>query len=408
MAITLCTLTDDEWDPWYDTLEVAFGETMALGERSHDRALIEVERSFGMREGGAWVATAGAHSFGLTVPGGALLPTAAVTFVCVLPTHRRRGLLRAMMRHQLDDVHARGEAVAALTASEPAIYGRFGYGAATQTASLALDTWRVPLTPPPAAADVRLRLVDPVAALDVCGELATRLLPSRPGMLARGPAWRQVPVFDPEHRRAGASPLRCVLAEAGGEVVGYARYAVRPARDEAGHTGTVQVREVTAAGPAGYGALWRFLFGVDLTTRVEVADRPLDDPLLLMVDDVRSCRVTVREKLFVRLVDVGAALAARAYAAPVDVVLAVADDFCPWNARRWRLSADGGGAVCEPSDAPADLSLTARDLAAAYLGGTSLRSLAGAGRVVQERAGALAAASAAFASQTVPWTPFSF
>lgn len=205
MASELRTLRDAEWDDWSHALERAFGGVPPSEEvRALRRALTEVERAVAIWDDGDCAGTAGAFSFGLTVPGGAEVPVAGVTAVSVRATHRRRGLLRSMMRHQLEDVRERGEPLAVLTASEPAIYGRFGYGPATQDMELAVDTVRLPAPDLPGVEDVRLRLVDPAAAVADCERVYAHLVPGRPGMLARRPGWERLPVLDEPGRRDGA------------------------------------------------------------------------------------------------------------------------------------------------------------------------------------------------------------
>jgi predicted acetyltransferase len=343
----------------------------------------------------------------MTVPGGSQLGVAGVTMVSVQPTHRRRGVLTAMMRRQLDDVRERGEPVAVLTASEPAIYGRFGYGAATVQLRGAIDTTRVRLAAPEGVDELRMRLVDPAGAVEACEAVYARLVPARPGMLARQPGWETQPLLPPG-TPAGAGGLMCVLAESGGELRGYARYWVNPRWPASGAESSVQVRDIEALDPVAYAALWRYLAGIDLTAEVAFGNRPVDDAVQHLVSDIRRCALTVRDSLHLRLVDVGAALQARRYAAPVDVVLAVTDPFCPWNTGRWRLSADPDGAVCERTTDPADLALDVRELGAAYLGGPSLRSLAAAALVTELRPGALAPTARAFHSDPAPWLPHGF
>ncbi|WP_432094404.1 GNAT family N-acetyltransferase [Streptomyces sp. bgisy100] len=402
-------LRRDEWDTWYSTLELAFGGVAEPAEeRELWQELTEVERSIGVWDGGSCVGTAGAFSFRMCVPGGRIVPAAGVTMVGVTPTHRRQGVLRSMMRRQLDDVRARGESLAVLTASDPAVYGRFGYGTASERMSVEVDTERVRLTVPPGTDDVRLRLVPPREAQEVCEALYAERVTTRPGMLARLPGWERLPLLDAAASRAGASPLQCVLAERDGAVTGYARYAVRPDWEAAGPTGTVVLRDVEARDPASYAALWRFLCDMELTVRITHTNRPVDDPLLQLVSDVRRCNIRIRDQLHVRLVEVGAALAARTYAAPVDVVFEVADAFCPWNGGRWRLTGDARGASCEPTGDEPDLRLSVRELGAAYLGGCTLTALADAGRVQELRPDALAEASAAFRSDRAPWLPHGF
>ncbi|MCF3124192.1 GNAT family N-acetyltransferase [Streptomyces arenae] len=402
-------LAEDDWNTWYEALELAFGGVAESDEeRELWRALTEVDRSIGVWDGDACVGTTGAFSFRLAVPGGALVDAAGVTMVSVAATHRRRGILTSMMRRQLDDVRAGGEPLAVLTASEPVIYGRFGYGAATQQMKADIDTTRVSLSMPAGADDVRLRYAGPADVHAACEALYARRVPERPGMLARQPGWERLGLLDPPGERSGSSPLRCVVAERAGELVGYVRFAVKPEWDWQGPKGSVHVRDIEALDPAAYAALWRFLFGIDLTSSVVARSRPVDDPLLQLVSDVRRCDLTVRDSLHVRLVEVGAALAARTYQAPVDVVFEVEDAFCPWNEGRWRLTGDTKGASCERTDDAADLALSVKELGAAYLGGVSLSSLAGAGRVRELRHGALTEASVAFGSDAAPWLPHGF
>ncbi|MFJ9894902.1 GNAT family N-acetyltransferase [Streptomyces sp. NPDC091280] len=405
----LRVLRRDEWNTWYDSLITAFGGLLeSPEERELWSGLTEIDRSIGIWDGEACVGTAGAFGFRITVPGGASVPAAGVTMVSVAATHRRRGLLTSMMRRQLDDVRSWGEPLAVLTASEPAIYGRFGYGIATLRGSAEIDTARVRLTVPPGTDDVRLRYADPAAVRERCEAVYARRVAGRPGMLARRPGWENLLLLDPPSEREGSSPLQCVLAERDGEVVGYTRYFVKPEWDGSGPNGEVLLRDLEALDPAAYAALWRFLFDIDLTSKLSVRSRPVDDAWQHLVSDIRRCGLRQQDSLHVRLVDLGAALEARTYQTPVDVVFEVEDVFCPWNAGRWRLTGDAKGASCERTEDPADLALSVRELGAAYLGGFSLASLADAGRVRELRTGALAEASLAFGSTVAPWLPHGF
>ncbi|GAA3805662.1 GNAT family N-acetyltransferase [Streptomyces phyllanthi] len=409
MATDLRVLRKDDWNPWYDNLIRAFGGAdEPPEERELWEALTEYDRSIGAWDGGQCVGTAGAFTFRITVPGGASVPAAGITMVSVAATHRRRGLLRAMMRRQLDDIRSWGEPLAVLTASEPVIYGRFGYGVATHQFSVEVDTTRVRLSVPPGTDDVHLRYVPPADALDACEAVYARRVPERPGMLARRPGWERLGVLDPESGREGQSPLQCVVAERGGEVVGYTRFRVKGGWDQSGAKNAVFLRDLEALDPAAHAALWRFLLDIDLTSSVVAYGRPVDEAWLHMVSDIRRCRVRTRDGLHLRLVDVGAALEARTYQVPVDVVFEVEDAFCPWNKGRWRLTGDAKGANCVRTDDAADLALSVRELGAAYLGGVSLSSLAAAGLVRELRQGALAEASVGFSSSVAPWLPHGF
>ncbi|RRR79381.1 GNAT family N-acetyltransferase [Streptomyces sp. RP5T] len=402
-------LRQDDWDEWYESLIRAFGGVPeSAEERELWRALTEHDRSIGVWDDGRCVGTAGAFGFRVTVPGGASVPAAGVTMVGVAGTHRRRGVLTSMMRRQLDDVRSWGEPLAVLTASEPVIYGRFGYGVGTYHLNADIDTSRVRLSLPPGTDDVRLRYAAPADVLEACEAVYAALVPRRPGMVARIPGWERLGVLDPEGDRGGASPLQCVVAERDGEVVGFVRYRVKADWEPAGPKGTVVLSDLEALDPAAHAALWRFLFDLDLTSRIDARRRPVDEAWQYLVSDVRRCSLLVRDSLHVRLVDVGAALEARTYQTPVDVVLEVEDAFCPWNSGRWRLSGDTKGASCDRTTDSADLALSVRELGAAYLGGVSLASLAGAGLVRELRQGALAEAAVGFGSPVAPWLPHGF
>ncbi|WP_314176539.1 GNAT family N-acetyltransferase [Streptomyces winkii] len=412
MTTELRSLRPAEWDRWYDGLLRAFG-AVGVFDRELYRELTEIDRSVAAWDGGEVVGSSSMVSFRMTVPGGALVPAAGLSMVHVAATHRRRGILRSMMRRQLDETRAAGvEPLSILTASEPHIYGRFGYGMATRRLDADVDTSRVVLQAPPESEGIRLRIVDDAASVSPeCEAVYARMVPERAGMLERLPAWERRPLMDLPENRDGATPLACVLATDGsGEVRGYARYALSAGGDDHGTSrGRVLLRDLEALDTAAYGALWRFLFEIDLMPELCVRERPVDDAWLHMVgDSVRLCRPRWRDMLFARPVEVGAALAARTYSAPVDVVFDVEDAFCPWNEGRWRLSGDSKGATCERTGDAAELALSVRELGAVYLGGTALRTLASAGRVRELRSGALGAASRAFATDQAPWLSHGF
>ncbi|MFF7328752.1 GNAT family N-acetyltransferase [Streptomyces sp. NPDC090306] len=409
LGIELRAPRPEEWDVWYGSVLRAFGGVAeAPEERELWRELTDFGRTLGSWEGDACVGTAGAFDFRLTVPGGAQVAAAGITMVSVAATHRRRGILTSMMRRQLDDVRSWGEPLAVLTASEPAIYGRFGYGAATFHVSAEIDTRLVRLSVPAGTDDVQVRYADAADVLDACEAVYARLVPRRAGMTARRPGWERLALLDAESDRKGASPLQCVVARLDGEVTGYARFRVKPAWERGGPAGEVVLQDLDALDPASGAALWRFLFGIDLTSRLTARGRPVDEAWQYQVSDIRRCQVQSRDSLYVRLVELGAALEARTYQAPVDVVLEVEDAFCPWNQGRWRLTGDAKGAVCSRTADRADLALSARELGAVYLGGVPLDALAAAGRVRELRPGAVAEASTAFGTVSAPWLSHGF
>lgn len=395
------TATEDDWADWIWVGDQAFGMTHTAAENARERSIHELDRSLGAYDGDTLVGTAASYSLRMTLPGG-VHPVAGVTWVSVLPSHRRRGILSALMRAQLHGLHsAGGEPVAVLWASEAGIYGRFGYGAATQQLAFTLPRGADAIPAGPRDPSLRMRLVPGNAVDDVQG-VRRRVVPTRPGLYEHDDRWAARAAFDPPGSRHGASALRCVLAEDSTGVRGYARYATSTSWAQAGPAGVVRLRDVHALDPAAYAALWRFVCDIDLTTSVEVRHRPIDDPLLDLLADYQRALPTVRYGIFARLVDLDRALALRRYCTPVDVVLDVRDDFCPWNAGRWRLVGSSEGSTCTRTDAAPDLALSATELGAVYLGGGSLERLAGAGRVQELRPGALRAASAAFRHDPAP------
>ena len=385
-------------------------------------ARIEYDRTFAALDGSTIVGTTGSYGFAMRVPG-ALAAVAGVTLVGVLPTYRRRGILSSLMRWQLDDLHERGEAVAALFASEAVIYSRFGYGRASWQAGHSLRAGEGELAAgAPADASLRLRITEPGAARAELAKVYESALDERPGFFARSETWWARALADDPDKRAGASPLRCVLAEDTAGPRGYALFSGHERWDQDALLAefTIEVREAVTADPAATAAIWGDLLSRDLTTEFHVPMRPVDDPLLHLLADPRRLRSRVTDALWVRLVDVAGALGQRRYACPVDVVIEVADDGCSWNRGRWRLTTGAAGppvpgtgaagfrATCERTTGPADIALPVRALGAAYLGGTRLGPMAAAGLVAELRPGTLASLSAALSWDPAPWCPMMF
>jgi predicted acetyltransferase len=371
-----------------------------------DRSLAAFDAT--LPEGETLVGTTGAYSLRMTVPGAAL-PVAGVTAVSVLPSHRRRGVLRSLMRRQLADVAARGEEpVAVLWASETPIYGRYGYGRASSSAYFRFERGDGAMAATaPADPALTLRLAEPQAATAELAKVYDAVLATQPGFFARTEDWwARVLADDPEERH-GFSPLRCLLAADGSGVRGYALYATVPRWDEATGLpdGSLAVREVMAADPAAGAALWHSLLTWDLVTSVTADLRSADDPVLYQLLDQRRARVHVSDGVWVRIIDLRGALSRRAYSGPVDVVLEVTDDLLAGNAGRWRLRAEGADVSCARTDRPADLALDVRELGAAYLGGTRLGTLAAAGLVSELRPGTVNRLSAAMTWDPAPWCP---
>ena len=371
-----------------------------------DRSLAAFDAT--LPAGETLVGTTGAYSLRMTVPGAAL-PVAGVTAVSVLPSHRRRGVLRSLMRRQLTDLAARGEEpVAVLWASETPIYARYGYGRASTNAYFRFERGDGAMAATaPADPALTLRLAEPQAATAELAKVYDTVLATQPGFFARTEDWWARVLQDDPDERHGFSPLRCLLAADGSGVRGYALYATVPRWDEATGLpdGSLAVREVMAADPAAGAALWHSLLTWDLVTSVTADLRSADDPVLYQLLDQRRARVRVSDGVWVRIVDLPGALGRRAYSGPVDVVLEVTDELLAGNAGRWRLRAEGADVSCARTDRPADLALDVRELGAAYLGGTRLGTLAAAGLVTELRPGTVNRLSAAMTWDPAPWCP---
>ena len=362
--------------------------------------VLPAERMHAAWQDGTAVGGAGAFPFDLTVPGGRVR-AAGVTVVGVLPTHRRRGILRSMMRAQLDDVHERGEPVACLWASEGTIYGRFGYGLASLAGEIELARDRAAFAQPLEPGG-RLRLVDAQEAAEALPRIYDRVAAETPGMFARSRDWWDVRLLsDPEWRRRGGGELQRVLLELDGEPAAYALYRLNLSFDQGISMGTTDVVEALAATPRATAGIWRYLLDVDWMARVKANLLPLDHPLFLLLAEAHRMRFRVGDGVWVRLVDVGAALSARAYAGDGAVVLDVRDEFCPWNAGCWRL--EPGTAA--RTEAEPELRLDVTALGSAYLGGFTFAELATGLRVEELAPGAIARADALFRTDRAPWCP---
>ncbi|QCB94057.1 GNAT family N-acetyltransferase [Cellulomonas shaoxiangyii] len=354
---------------------------------------------------GEFAAVHGSFPFRLPVPGGAV-PCAGLTWVGVRPDHRRRGLLRAMVRAHLDRALERGEVVSALFASEPVIYGRFGYGCAADNLRMTLPRGAA-LRAVPGSADlvVRLEAADETRHGALVHDLHERVAAARPGWATRTtPALRVRALADPPPWRDGAEPLLvATVTDATGAVRGAATFARKAAWEPTGPAFVVRVRQLLALDAAATHRLWSFLLDLDLTATVETPMLPVDDPLTHLLVDPRPARTRLEDNVWVRVLDLPVALAARRYAAPVDVVLDVRDALLPANAGRWRLVAGASGAAeVTRTGAEPDVTLDVRELGALYLGGRSLAAQAAAG-LVQVRGGAdVAAVAAAFAWPVAP------
>lgn len=396
---------DDELRQFVEVDAVVFGgET---GDEQLDRAKrgLELDRTRAAFADGRVVGSSGAFSLELTVPGGATLPASGVTWVGVLPTHRRRGVLTKMMGALLADAAERGEPLAVLLASESVIYGRFGFGLATSNSIYEIPRrhaqLRVPAAPPG-----RLVVANRTEAERVLPQVYDRYRRATPGEVSRWDFYWQSFFEDREKDREGGSQRYYVLHErAPGDYDGYAAY-----RLHAVWNGVPEYRldavEVAAVDTAVRRALLAFLFDVDLVATIRLPWFPVDDEIRWTLRDPRRLATTAtHDHLWVRVLDVEAALSARTYAGDDRLVLEVADAFRPGQAGTYTLEAG----TCRRTDgAEPDLALSAEDLGAAYLGGVTFGTLVRAGRAVECTPGAAARATSLFAIDPLPYSHTDF
>ncbi|ADB32459.1 acetyltransferase [Kribbella flavida DSM 17836] len=363
-----------------------------------DRELFEPGRALVAVDGGQFVGTAKAMSRDLAVPGG-VVPAAHVTAVGVRATHRRRGILSELMSRQLREVP---EALAVLWASEPGIYGRFGYAPAAWGVSYEADLRTLKPYPVPSDAGS----LEELAADDAVAQLAPmlrELQAKRPGVSGRSEQeWRRRLQDKPDDRGGRTARQILVHRNEAGALDGYALWRGKLSWGPGGPANEVSVEEFVALEPTAYHALWHHLLTLDLAGKLEYGHAALDELLQQLVTNPVALNRRLTESLWVRITDVGRALAQRRYATGVDVVIEVTDDLITANNGRYRLTGDLEQATCEPSDSAPDLSLSVRELAAAYLGGRPLSEFTATGRVTEHTAGALSALTAALRWPVAP------
>jgi predicted acetyltransferase len=404
MSFLVRPIGADEFDDFARAEFAAFGEHLP-SEEHPAWATGELDRTLAVFDGDEVVGTGRIYSLELTLPGGAVVPTAAISAIGVLPTHRRRGILSAIMRQQLDDAAARGESTAALTASEGTIYRRFGYGVATLHASFSLDRRHSAFLP-----DVRIegrcRLIAEDDARKVMPEIFERARRAQPGAISRPDTWWPSQYFVFDEAKVGSGPSFHVVHEAPtGELDGYVTYTIEDDWGNGIARNRLGVRELTTTGPAARRALWRYIGDVDLVETIRVWNAPADEPLRWMLRESRRMQFSrLHDHLWIRLLDVPAALAERRFAVEGGLVMEVHDEFRPAAGGRFRLTGGPDGAECVRTETTPDLVCKTTELASLYLGGVRAGELARAGLIEEATAGAVARADAMFAVDPLPYS----
>ena len=390
-------VSSDEFVQW------VHAEARAHGNRLNDdpeilRPHFDLDRSIAVFDQEQIIGGAHSHRLEISIPGGSAV-IAGVANVAVQPTHTRRGVMTRMMHHQIKDIHDRGEPLAGLFASESIIYGRFGYGVGSLYERWLIDRQHNGYARPYNSGG-RIVFVDPVDITKELPEVFRRSTIDRPGMFQRPLHHWERDSRAPEHRQGGPGGLFYAAYEDSGRVDGYVTYRT---------TGTtLVVNELMAATKEANCALWRFCFDLDRVTSTAALKRPVDDPLPWMLADPRRLQRSTRDGLWLRLIDVSAALMLRRYMHSDRLVLEVRDELCPWNEGRFELEGSPEGATCRRSSSSPDLVLSVASLASAYMGAVSFSALSQAGLVDEHTPGALLRADCMFAVQNLPWTPCNF
>jgi predicted acetyltransferase len=400
-------VTRDELAEFTMTALTAFGERFDPARFELDWTRVELDRTLAAFEGDEIVGTGRLYSLELTMPGGRLLPAAGVSWIAVLPTHRRRGILTAIKTTQLDDAAERGEPLAILYASESGIYRRFGYGVSTSSMSVSVERRHSAFLDP--APDGRVRLVDEDEARKLFPEIFDRARRMQPGAVQRVEAWWPDEFFwrDPDEK---GTRYYCVCESPDGSLDGYAAYRFVASWDN-DPNGTVHVTDLVTVSPAARAVLWRYLLDVDLVDTIKAWVVPVDEPLRWLLRESRRMRVTrLGDSLWVRVLDAPAALAARTYATPGRVVFEIADRVRPDGGAAGRVALDGGpdGADAQRTGDAPDLALDVAALGGILLGGVRPSTLARAGLVEERTPGALAVADAMFAVEPLPFSMTDF
>jgi predicted acetyltransferase len=414
MALDIRTLTSrDELPDWFRAVSIGFlrgpdAPEEAVAALSHG---VELARTQGAYDGDRCVGTFRTTTQQLTVPGGASLPSCAVTNVTVSPTHRRRGLLTRMMGEALTAAKERGDALASLISAEYPIYGRYGFGPAAWTAEWEVEVARTGLdarhSGPDDGGRVDFAEVEDVRRLGppLCERY--RAQPHRQGVIDRPERWWKLQTG--QLRFPGdefTPPYHAAHRDADGEPQGLVAYTVREKWDGKLPQNTAEVQHLTALTPAAERALWLFVLSIDWISRVRSGNRAPDDVLPLLLPDPRAARLdTLADFLWLRPLDVPRMLEARRYPVAGTLVLDLHDD-AGLAGGRYRLEAGPDGAACKHEGRrDADLAMDIAELGTLFLGDESAVRLAALGRIEERREGAAELADTLFRTSRRAWCP---
>jgi predicted acetyltransferase len=402
MCAEVRTIAAEEMTAWLAQRGVGFMRHEPDGMSEHFLTQVDLTRTRGAFDGGTTVGTLRSFTTELTVPGPSVVQASALTNVTVAPTHRRKGVLTAMITEDLHDSADRGEAVSILIASEYPIYGRFGYGAAADAARYEIVHDQVRFLRPSCGT---VELVDLPTLRKEAPPVYERFRTSQPGSIQRGEDWwdratRQTPFPGSEPRKG----FQAIYRSVSGDVDGYLLYEGKLDMEDMRKRGTLTVEELAAVTPDAYQALWEFSCNIDLLSKSVAANRSVDEPLPLLVEDGRAVRLLGQHDfLWVRILSVTAALGGRRYADGGQLVVEVIDDL-GMASGRFALETGPDGTSCTMTTAEPDLVVPVATLGAAYLGGRSWARLHAAALVTERQAGAIARADRMFLAARAPWS----
>jgi predicted acetyltransferase len=403
MAMTIRPCTAEEFTPALRACEQAFGRGVTDMDAARWARVVDPSRLLAAVDDGAIIGTAGAYGLTLTIPGG-FVPAAGVMMVGTLPTHRRRGVFGGLMKQLLHDAYQRGESAAILWASEGGLYEQFGFGLGSRNASIDIETYHAAFRDAPTAECMR-RLVGFDEAASVVAPIYDEVRRTSPGMIERSAEWWRAYRFeDPVHERGGGGPLQCCTFECADVSAGYVLYRFHDAYERRLHHDWLEVVESVEGSVTVTRDIWRYLLSMDLVERVRANFMPEDHPLTLMLREPGRLRLTLSDGLWLRLLDVGAALGARSYTGDGSIVLEVDDPNFEWNTARWCVEADSTGSAVSRSNARPDIRLAVADLAAVFLGAFTFMDLYHAGRLHADREAVVKAATL-FQRRRAPWCP---
>jgi predicted acetyltransferase len=403
MSVEIRPVQPDEFEAFLEAMSTGFLDRPDVARvAGFVKDWWEPPRTWGAWEGGRVCGTYRSWATDVTVPGGAVLPSAAVTAVTVLPTHRRRGILRAMTAAEHAAIRERGEVFGLLYASEYPIYGRFGYGPATRIATWTLNSRATSFLGPPVTG-VEVVPANPESR-DAIRDVFEAWRLRQPGEIRRRPfRWDDELGLMESAWGERWKGFLAIHRDAAGRIDGYARYKGTEKWEQRQPRSEIRLNELHALTPEAYHALWRFLGEVDLVATVIAEGRPISDRLPWLLTNHRAAVLSdVGEALWVRIFDVPRALEGRSYERTGSLVLEVVD---PEVAAPIRVALDATpeGATCRATERSPDLTLPIAALGAVYLGGTRLRDIVIGTGADEHRDGALAEAEALFRTADEPW-----